>query len=271
MTWTVATRPPPLPDDEVHVWRIELTVEHRDVIASLATVLSDEERCRAERQATQTLYERFVIRRAILRRLLGDYLGQPPAEICLLNDSFGKPRLSGASAISDCRFSLSSAGTICLIAVACGREVGVDVEPVRDLPRFADLVRSTFSATEQQQFAALPPKLRQLAFFHAWTQKEAYLKAMGCGLFHGAEHVEVTVDPRMPPRLLAVAHNATEAAQWNVLDVSLNLETPATLIAENSHWICRRLRYDQSPMPARRPNPRNPETRSAFGTGAVNR
>lgn len=79
---------------------------------------------------------------------------------------YGKPAVAGRW-----RFNLSRAPGIVAVAVAEGVEVGLDAE---DTTREGD-----FAGVAERWFA---PSERAMAFWDAWTLKEAYLKARGTGL-----------------------------------------------------------------------------------------
>ncbi|MGC1853430.1 MAG: hypothetical protein WA687_13430, partial [Solirubrobacterales bacterium] len=74
-----------------------------------------------------------------LRRVLAHYLDADPGEIELRTGEYGKPALADPGA--PLRFNLSHSSGAALIAVACGREVGIDIERIRprhDLLRLAE-------------------------------------------------------------------------------------------------------------------------------------
>jgi 4'-phosphopantetheinyl transferase len=100
--------------------------------------------------------------------------------------------------------------------VSAGREVGVDVERVRAQPNHLDMATRYFTPNESQRLNALPPAEGERAFFHVWTRKEAFLKAIGLGLTHGLERFEVAVPPDEPCRLLHIDGDAAAAARWTL-------------------------------------------------------
>jgi len=61
--------------------------------AAITALLTPEERARAARFRQPTDRRRFVVGRASLRYLLGQQLGQAPAQITLVLNAFGKPQL----------------------------------------------------------------------------------------------------------------------------------------------------------------------------------
>ena len=78
-----------------------------------------------------------------------------------------------------------------------------------------------FSARERALLARLDGAKRARAFFRAWTRKEAWLKATGCGLPFGPEHVDVTLAAGEPARLLAVAGLPDAPLRWSLRDLAL--------------------------------------------------
>jgi 4'-phosphopantetheinyl transferase len=116
-----------------------------------------------------------------LREVLSACGAGDPAELRIARAPNGKPRLEQPGGDS-LRFSLSHSGGLVAVAVARGREVGVDIQetrPVRGLQAIADRRFTTAEATELRRLDGD----EQLALFHRlWVRKEAYLKATGEGL-----------------------------------------------------------------------------------------
>ncbi len=92
----------------------------------------------------------------------------------------GKPQLADPGAAL--RFNLSHSGDLALIAVAWGREVGVDVERVVPRRNLVGLARRALAPGEAERIEALPPDGRLDAFYAAWTRREAVAKCHGVGL-----------------------------------------------------------------------------------------
>lgn len=139
----------PDPGTELHLWRAWLDSPDWPGAAGLPPV----ERERAGRLLRAGARRRWVASRWALRGVLGRYLGQEPAEIGLRLAERGKPLLLDAG--SHLRFNLSHSRELALIAVAAGREVGVDVQRIG---------------------------VRPAAFYAEWTQREAIAKCHGTGL-----------------------------------------------------------------------------------------
>jgi 4'-phosphopantetheinyl transferase len=56
---------------------------------------------------------------------------------------------------------------------------------------------------------------RQIAFFHYWTGKEAYIKAVGSGVFRLAKQVEVAIAPETT-QLVSIAGDPDIAKHWTL-------------------------------------------------------
>ena len=169
------------PRGEVHVWRFCL---HRcdDEIAALGNCLAPEERRRARSYRFPRDAARFVVARSLQRQILARYLGCLPGELRFGCNSYGKPHLLPDQNPSDIRFNLSYSHEMGVLAVACGIEVGIDVEYRRQDFPYAELVAGYFSSAERCALNAVPVDRRRTVFYTLWTCKEACGKARGVGL-----------------------------------------------------------------------------------------
>jgi len=91
----------------------------------------------------------------------------------------GKPTVAGAPGFS---FSVSHSGALLAVAVVHGAQVGVDVEEVRPRRHLDRLAARVLTPAEHARWEALPAEARLDAFLRHWTEREAYLKAIGLGL-----------------------------------------------------------------------------------------
>jgi 4'-phosphopantetheinyl transferase len=166
--------------DTVHLWGASLRVSP-GTLASLDAVLSGDERQRADRFRFARDRDRFVAGRGLLRTILGGCLGLRPADLRFAYGSFGKPELADAAGVS-LRFNIAHAGDRALYAVAWGRQVGVDLEPVRADLEIAEVAELALTPDERDLIDSLPPERRPECFAALWTRKEALAKATGLGL-----------------------------------------------------------------------------------------
>ncbi len=207
----------PLGGHDVHVWLASLDVEPAD-LSRLERSLSEEERQRAGRLRRAEAGMRFIAARGIVRHLLAAYLDEPPGSVRFAYGPMGQPRLADP-AEPDLRFNLSHSREILLLAVARGRAVGVDLEPVRPLSHRDAIERRVFSAEERQALEAVPADRRLEAFFGGWTRKEAFAKAVGDGMWATMGRIEVTFDPESAPRLVRLDGSREAATAWTLFDL----------------------------------------------------
>ena len=73
-----------------------------------------------------------------------------------------------------------------------------------------------FSRRENDAYRALEPRERPLGFFNCWTRKEAYIKALGDGLYQPLDRFDVTLAPGEPARILRVENTAGGDCHWTL-------------------------------------------------------
>ncbi|MGD2071123.1 MAG: 4'-phosphopantetheinyl transferase superfamily protein, partial [Gemmatimonadota bacterium] len=207
-------------------------------------VLSPDERARADRFRLPEDHRRFVTVRHALRLVLGGHLGEAPDSIRFRYGPQGKPALEAPGAADAVRFNVSHAGDRALIAVARGREVGVDIERVRLEPVDAlDLAERFFSSREAEALASLPPAQVASAFHAGWTRKEAFMKAVGKGLALPLDAFDVSLTPGEPARLLATRWDPAEAERWSLKALDVGPGYAAALAVEGHDWSLREDRW----------------------------
>lgn len=168
-------------DREIHVWRVSLDKEERQ-LERYQSLLSSGEQARANRFLVRPERSRFVITRAILRKLLAAYLSCSLAALEFEHNPQGKPFLHAKFPKPPVQFNVSHSHGLALLSFSLGRRVGVDVEYVQ--PGFAvgEIAWRWFPRREAEELYALPPSSRAESFFVGWTRIEALAKARGDGL-----------------------------------------------------------------------------------------
>ncbi len=177
------------PDQEIHVW-IAAAGETDDFRRSCYPVLSAAEQERARRFKFEKDERLFTVAHAALRSILARYLNASPARIEFAIGPQGKPRLAAGESL---RFNLSHSGELAVIAIA-SRELGVDVEGIKENFEFEEVAEHFFTAREVAALRALPGALQRRAFYQCWTSKEAFLKAKGTGLSGELDEVQIILD-----------------------------------------------------------------------------
>jgi 4'-phosphopantetheinyl transferase len=157
-------------------------VEKHSPANALWSLLSPEERDRAERFLFDAPRWRFIVGRAALRTLLGRYLDMPATKIAVCDDANGKPQLAKPHEAAQLRFNIAHSGMLALVAVTRGCEIGVDVEQIRAVDHREEISRRFFHDEEVRAILSTALDERSTAFLRCWTAKEAVLKAVGVGL-----------------------------------------------------------------------------------------
>ncbi len=152
----------PMPETELHIWHARLDASEWPGADRLPAL----ERDRALRLLPATARRRWAASRWALRGVLARYLGGEPAGIDLRFGERGKPMLADPD--TPLCFNLSHSGELALIALAAGREVGVDVQAIGAKPA---------------------------GFYADWAQREAVAKCHGVGLGAPLPDAPVAVEP----------------------------------------------------------------------------
>jgi 4'-phosphopantetheinyl transferase len=181
---------------------------------------------RADRFRFELHRNRFVAGRGLLRLILGKYRELPPGSLRFSYGPNGKPELTpgeGAQcAGSPLHFNLAHSEGVGVLAVTQSGPVGVDVEQVRSLPEFKELVDQFFSAREAAEFTRLEREQQPAAFFNLWTRKEALLKATGEGIGRLLNQVEVSFLPGQPARVLSLPAEPWAGHEWSLVDLPIS-------------------------------------------------
>jgi 4'-phosphopantetheinyl transferase len=203
----------------VHVWCLALDLP-ADRVVQLHASLSSDEVERAGRYHFERHRRRFVACRGQVRGILAGYLEARPADLRFRYGSRGKPALESPWSESAIRFNVSNSDDLALLAVALDRELGVDVEHIREPRDFENLAAQFFAASEVAQLRSLPHEQRLEGFYRLWTRKEAVLKAVGTGLAFPLDKVVVTLDRNQAARVVAYDDDPVAASQWWLLNLA---------------------------------------------------
>jgi 4'-phosphopantetheinyl transferase len=193
LDWPAGPRRPTLAADDVHVWRADL--DEAWAAATWRSVLSEDERLRADRFRFEPDRRRFTAGRGVLRALLGRYLEADPAALEFAYGPAGRPALGGPWAGTELSFSVAHSQALALYALTRGRAIGIDVEQVRSDVDLTGVAATAFSADERAALSAAAPAERRQVFFATWTSKEAYVKATGDGLGGTATDLQAPLAP----------------------------------------------------------------------------
>ncbi len=228
--------------DEVHLWQAALDDRPADIFESF---LSPDELTRANRFHFIKDRNHFVVARGLLRNLLAAYLGANSSELRFSYGAQGKPflLLETGTQIS---FNVSHAQGRAAFAFTRGRELGVDLEYVKD--DFDDelVANKFFSRAEVLALRTVPTELRKQAFFNCWTRKEAYIKARGEGLSMPLDQFDVTLRPREPAALLSNHREEREVSRWSMQAIAAPEGYVGAIVVEGHDWKLKSFSLEKS-------------------------
>jgi 4'-phosphopantetheinyl transferase len=235
---------PPLPlklsRDDVHLWQLELGQMNLD-IPWFASMLSTEERMRAENFRFERHKNRFIVTRGTLRKILSLYLKTEPNRLKFCYGAYGKLHLP--ENVCNVQFNLAHSHELALYALTHGRNVGVDVEYVRYIPDFEKVGASFLSKREKAAYKTLPSNQKLRAFFDFWTSKEAYSKAIGTGLTLPFDQFDVPVNSRDSSCKINFWKDAKKVSRWSFVSLVPAPGYIATLVTEGHDWHLHRFRF----------------------------
>lgn len=182
--------------NQVDVWlfSLESTVYSLPELKKILSIAEIQKAAKFHFEADQT---RYVISHGVLRQILAKYIMCSPNEISYSLNAYGKPELAYPHEPT-IHFNLSHSHQLGALAIAM-HPVGIDIEQLQPLEDYLALAKHFLSLRELHDFQNFAPSEKQFAFFRAWTQKEAYIKAIGMGLSYPIDQVTLTLkgDPQI--------------------------------------------------------------------------
>jgi len=166
---------------EVHLWKSRITDYETDAEFFYSGSLPNDEKEKADNIRYEENRKSYIISRGILRTVLSEYLRIKPADIVFEYNKHGKPSIANGLNPRNVRFNLSHSNDLILYAVAKNKEVGIDVEHMRDVDRAERIIERFFSPEQRDFYNSQAESMKKTAFFRLWTRREAYGKAMGRG------------------------------------------------------------------------------------------
>lgn len=234
------TDEPLLDVHSVHLWTADGRM-FRPVLRRFTALLSPEERKRAARLADPTHRMHFILAHGLLRLVLSRYLHKQPERLRFQSHANGKPRLVNNHDSPRLEFNLAHSAHMTMIAVACGRPVGADVEALTRPVRAQAIVERYFAPAERAHFGLLPRSRHEKEFIRYWTAKEAALKAVGLGLAGGLSRWEVVSHPGGRSATVRLVRQ-DKPRSWLVRFFPLSTTYLGAVAAEGTEWKVRHYR-----------------------------
>ena len=214
---------------DVEIWHAPNDLE-AEIYDGLRQLLSPDEIKRAAEFRFERHRKQYVIGRALLRTLLAGYLQMDPRALRFHYTAKGKPELPFSGQELSVRFNLAHSGGLILLGFTLDRNIGVDIEEIRQDVEIDDISRRFFSVAERQWLESSPLPQRYNAFFRCWTRKEALLKGTGEGLSVSLDSFDVYSN--LNENLCSL--ETPDKRKWVVQDVELDPNYAAAVAVEYS-------------------------------------
>jgi 4'-phosphopantetheinyl transferase len=228
----VRSQSPKIRRGECHVWHISLE-ETEDGLTRLLRHLSDDEKKRADGFLVPAPRAQYITTRSALRLLLGSYLAIAAEDIAFQSNAYGKPFLPPPH--GDLRFNVSHSGNRALIAICMGIDVGIDIEQHRQLADWSGLAKMIWCDEDLDRWMQLSPDDQFMAFYLAWTRKEAIAKALGYGMAANFKMLRARLAPAERAQLIDISPAFGVASEWSLIDIDTAENYSAALAARTSN------------------------------------
>ncbi len=181
-----------LPFGQAHVWIVPAPDD--PLVDQLRTVLSVEENARSDRFAMAHSRREYITAHALCRIMLSNFSETSPPDWRFETGPHGRPEIAGSGG-DGLRFNISHTRGLVCVAVARGRDIGVDVEWTGRDNQLDKIARAKFAKPETALLDKMPESGKRRGFFSLWTLKEAYIKAIGKGLAEPLEGFAFSLEP----------------------------------------------------------------------------
>lgn len=209
----------PLPEGKIHLWKA-FTGAFSSRINELERFLDRDEISRARRFHFQEDGNRFIVTHGILRNIIGCYMDLSPCRVSLRIASSGKPELDAPKNPEPLFFNISHSCEQAVFAFSRSHRLGVDIERIRPLPDFREILQGHFHPKETAAIHRLPASEQRQAFFQLWTGKEAFVKGTGEGLSRPLDSFTFLPTGIKAEGLLRVKEKGIPAGCWRLLAFS---------------------------------------------------
>ena len=214
--------------DHVDIWFYDLKILSTD-INNFYSILSVDERVRADKLKVEDKKQQYIISRGCLRQRLGLLTNIDPEDFVFEYLEHGKPVLINDARFADITFNVSHSSDFALIAISQKQNIGIDIEKVNHKLDHQALVTRFFSEIEQSEFLTIAEANKAKAFCACWTRKEAFIKAIGDGITYGLDTFDVTINPEIQTSSINLHKPTSEI--WSAQDLHVGDDYMACLVS----------------------------------------
>jgi 4'-phosphopantetheinyl transferase len=170
-------------ENEIHLWfALQNEVSDEMLLRRYRELLTDEELQKAARFYFERHRRQYLITRALVRTVLSSYSGFDPRLWRFSPNAYGRPEIAAPVSVGTLSFNVAHTEGLIVCACAGAGLLGVDAEYVRGETALLEIAAHFFSASETAELRATCSAEQTDRFFHFWTLKESYVKAVGAGL-----------------------------------------------------------------------------------------
>jgi 4'-phosphopantetheinyl transferase len=205
------------------IWLFDTRRISENHVRAAEAILSPQELARALRFHFEKDRISYLIAHGLARLALAKAANCAAADIEFETEPNGRPYLVGPPHTATLGFSLSHTKSCVGVAISSSGPVGFDVEYVDCGTNISEIAREVFTEREIDALHALDIEERRHRFFQLWTLKEAYLKALGVGLFMKPTLFSFDFEDDRP-----IFHpSAGDAVPWAFHSIAV----------KNQHWL----------------------------------
>ena len=203
-----------LQKSDVYIWYRDTASLDSDAVKAADRHISIEERARRDRLRFVADRRDFTIAHDLLRRSLSRYADIRPTDWQFATNEHGKPSIKSSDPqVRTLSFSLSHTRGCVACAISSNAALGIDVERSDQSRRVEEIADRYFSENEAAWMRQCSDELRNVRFAELWTLKEAFLKAVGVGLFGSLTCVSFRFE--VPARIEFSAPSTINPREWN--------------------------------------------------------
>lgn len=200
-------------------------------------MLSAAERRKATRFVDSERQHQFIIGRAFLRFLVSRYIGCDPEKVVFGQGPFGKPCLIDRPWL---QFNVSHSHDAILLAFANTRRIGIDVQRIDSFDLTPSVVNQVFAPSEMSELRGLGKMDESVEFSRRWVVKEAYVKAVGCGLCRPLSEFRISLGANKG-QCYRIIEKDGSSSWWKFQELEITNGYSAAVAVEGIDW---RLKYD---------------------------
>lgn len=189
--------------------------------------LNSEELLQAEKYPLSKPQKNFIIRRGLLKLLLGKLLDLDPHQIEVHFTAAGKPFSPFL------QFNYSDSKDYLAFAFSKLHPLGIDIEFIDQQFDYPSIIQEILNPRELAIFQTLSPTQQRLTFFDLWTAKEAYLKYNGQGLT-ALQNMEYAITA---PRKIHLKSTNGQHPHYQTLEFDENYSSALVTANSNSPMI----------------------------------